>query len=61
MTKQDVKTTKTKDEIMRAQKLKRKVGYHTNEDAKEIEKREKMAIDGPVNVGGQRQEMNSVN
>jgi hypothetical protein len=51
---------KTKDEIMRAQKLKRKVGYHTNEDAEEIEKREKMAIDGPVSVGGQRQEMNSV-
>jgi len=42
---------------MRAQTLKHKVGYHTNKDAEEIEKREKMAIDGPVNVGGQRQEM----
>jgi hypothetical protein len=45
---------------MRVQTLKRKVGYHTNEDAEEIEKREKMAIDGPVDVGGQRQEMNTV-
>ena len=51
---------KTMDETMRVQKLKHKVGYHTNKDAKEIEKWEKMAIDRPVNVGEQRQEIDSV-